>query len=48
MASPRHYRPGKGNDTKSRLKHNFGSPRPEGYRKAIRVLELLTASRCRS
>ena len=30
----------KGNDTKSRLKHNFGSPRPEGYRKAIRVLEL--------
>lgn len=30
----------KGNDTKSRLKHNFGSPRPEGYRKAIRILEL--------
>lgn len=30
----------KGSDTKSRLKHNFGSPRPEGYRKAIRVLEL--------
>ncbi|KAA3501749.1 MULTISPECIES: acetyl-CoA carboxylase carboxyltransferase subunit alpha [Rhizobium/Agrobacterium group] len=30
----------KGNDTKSRLKHNFGSARPEGYRKAIRVLEL--------
>ncbi len=30
----------KGSDTKSRLKHNFGSPRPEGYRKAIRVMEL--------
>lgn len=30
----------KGNDTKSRIKHNFGSPRPEGYRKAIRVMEL--------
>lgn len=30
----------KGHDTKSRLKHNFGSPRPEGYRKAIRVMEI--------
>ncbi|MGV8939150.1 MAG: acetyl-CoA carboxylase carboxyltransferase subunit alpha [Allorhizobium sp.] len=30
----------KGSDTKSRLAHNFGSPRPEGYRKAIRVMEL--------
>jgi acetyl-CoA carboxylase carboxyl transferase subunit alpha len=30
----------KGHDTKTRLKHNFGSPRPEGYRKAIRILEL--------
>jgi acetyl-CoA carboxylase carboxyl transferase subunit alpha len=30
----------KGHDTKSRIKHNFGSPRPEGYRKAIRVLEM--------
>ncbi|MEI3853184.1 MULTISPECIES: acetyl-CoA carboxylase carboxyltransferase subunit alpha [Ensifer] len=30
----------KGNDTKSRIKHNFGSPRPEGYRKAIRVMEM--------
>ncbi len=30
----------KGNDTKSRLKHNFGSPRPEGYRKAIRIMEM--------
>ncbi|MCL6708626.1 acetyl-CoA carboxylase carboxyltransferase subunit alpha [Pseudomonas sp. R2.Fl] len=30
----------KGADTKTRLKHNFGSPRPEGYRKAIRTMEL--------
>ena len=30
----------KGHDTKTRIKHNFGSPRPEGYRKAIRVMEL--------
>ncbi|TPW27324.1 acetyl-CoA carboxylase carboxyltransferase subunit alpha [Pararhizobium mangrovi] len=30
----------KGNDTKSRIEHNFGSARPEGYRKAIRVMEL--------
>lgn len=30
----------KGHDTKSRLKHNFGSPRPEGYRKAVRVMEM--------
>lgn len=30
----------KGSDTKSRLKHNFGSPRPEGYRKAVRIMEL--------
>ncbi|KGD87672.1 acetyl-CoA carboxylase carboxyltransferase subunit alpha [Rhizobium sp. YS-1r] len=30
----------KGHDTKTRLKHNFGSPRPEGYRKAIRVMEM--------
>lgn len=30
----------KGNDTKTRLKHNFGMARPEGYRKAVRVLEM--------
>ncbi|HVZ15204.1 MAG TPA: acetyl-CoA carboxylase carboxyltransferase subunit alpha [Bauldia sp.] len=30
----------KGNDTESRLKHNFGMARPEGYRKAIRVMQL--------
>lgn len=30
----------KGNDTESRIKHNFGMPRPEGYRKAVRIMEL--------
>jgi acetyl-CoA carboxylase carboxyl transferase subunit alpha len=30
----------KGNDTESRLKHNFGMARPEGYRKAVRIMEL--------
>src|SRR5690606_15873142 len=30
----------KGSDTKSRLHHNFGMARPEGYRKAIRLMEL--------
>jgi len=30
----------KGHDTQTRLRHNFGSPRPEGYRKAVRVMEL--------
>ncbi len=30
----------KGNDTKSRLKRNFGMARPEGYRKAVRIMEL--------
>ena len=30
----------KGADTKSRLKHNFGMARPEGYRKAVRLMEL--------
>jgi len=30
----------KGSDTKSRIRHNFGSARPEGYRKAIRIMEL--------
>ena len=30
----------KGDDTASRLKHNFGMVRPEGYRKAIRLMEL--------
>ncbi len=30
----------KGSDTKSRLRHNFGMARPEGYRKAVRLMEL--------
>jgi acetyl-CoA carboxylase carboxyl transferase subunit alpha len=29
----------KGSDTQSRLKHNFGMARPEGYRKAVRLME---------
>ena len=30
----------KGHDTQSRIKHNFGMGKPEGYRKAIRLMEL--------
>ncbi|ANK13379.1 acetyl-CoA carboxylase carboxyltransferase subunit alpha [Erythrobacter neustonensis] len=30
----------KGNDTKTRIAHNFGMGKPEGYRKAIRLMEL--------
>lgn len=30
----------KGSDTESRLKHNFGMGKPEGYRKAIRLMDL--------
>ncbi len=30
----------KGRDTQTRLKHNFGMGRPEGYRKAVRLIEL--------
>ncbi len=30
----------KGADTKSRLKHNFGMARPEGYRKAVRIMDM--------
>ncbi len=30
----------KGRDTVSRVKHNFGYARPEGYRKAIRLMEM--------
>ncbi len=30
----------KGNDTKTRLKHNFGMAHPEGYRKSIRLMNL--------
>jgi acetyl-CoA carboxylase carboxyl transferase subunit alpha len=30
----------KGDDTTTRLRHNFGMAKPEGYRKAIRLMEL--------
>ncbi|WP_300017740.1 acetyl-CoA carboxylase carboxyltransferase subunit alpha [uncultured Roseobacter sp.] len=30
----------KGNDTKSRIERNFGMARPEGYRKAIRLMDI--------
>ena len=30
----------KGNDTESRIRHNFGMGKPEGYRKAVRLMEL--------
>jgi acetyl-CoA carboxylase carboxyl transferase subunit alpha len=30
----------KGHDTASRIRHNFGMGKPEGYRKAVRLMEL--------
>src|SRR5512141_586102 len=30
----------KGRDTKEKVRRNFGMPRPEGFRKALRVMEL--------
>jgi len=30
----------KGRDTKEKLRRNFGMPKPEGYRKALRVMEM--------
>ena len=30
----------KGRDTKSKIKRNFGMPRPEGYRKALRLMKM--------
>jgi acetyl-CoA carboxylase carboxyl transferase subunit alpha len=30
----------KGDDTETRIRHNFGMARPEGYRKAVRVMQL--------
>jgi len=30
----------KGNSTETRLKHNFGMASPEGYRKAVRIMEM--------
>ena len=30
----------KGRDTKQKIRRNFGMPRPEGYRKALRVMKM--------
>jgi acetyl-CoA carboxylase carboxyl transferase subunit alpha len=30
----------KGSDTEGRIKHNFGMARPEGYRKAVRIMQM--------
>lgn len=30
----------KGSTTETRIRHNFGMPKPEGYRKAVRLMEL--------
>ncbi|HRD78740.1 MAG TPA: acetyl-CoA carboxylase carboxyltransferase subunit alpha, partial [Hyphomicrobiaceae bacterium] len=30
----------KGHDTESRIRHNFGMARPEGYRKAVRLMDM--------
>lgn len=30
----------KGSTTETRIRHNFGMPRPEGYRKAVRLMEM--------
>jgi acetyl-CoA carboxylase carboxyl transferase subunit alpha len=35
----------KGRDTKQKLHRNFGMPKPEGYRKAIRVMQLASKFR---
>ena len=36
----------KGTDTESRIRHNFGMARPEGYRKAVRLMELADKFGC--
>jgi acetyl-CoA carboxylase carboxyl transferase subunit alpha len=38
----------KGRDTKEKIHRNFGMPRPEGYRKALRLMKLARSSACRS
>ena len=35
----------KGSDTKEKLRRNFGMPKPEGYRKAMRVMQLASKFR---
>ena len=37
----------KGSDTESRIRHNFGMASPEGYRKAVRLMNWPTSSGCR-
>src|SRR5574340_907289 len=36
----------KGRDTKQKIHRNFGMPKPEGYRKALRVMQLAAKFRC--
>jgi len=37
----------KGRDTKEKIHRNFGMPRPEGYRKAMRLMRLAEKFGCR-
>ena len=37
----------KGADTDENIRRNFGMPHPEGYRKAMRIMELAEAFGCR-
>ena len=34
------YWPSKGKTTKENIRRNFGMPKPEGYRKALRIMKL--------
>jgi acetyl-CoA carboxylase carboxyl transferase subunit alpha len=36
----------KGRDTRQRIRRNFGQPRPEGYRKALRIMRSPSGSGC--
>ncbi len=36
----------KGRDTAEKVRRNFGMPRPEGYRKALRIMKLAARFRC--
>ncbi len=38
----------KGRDTKERVRRNYGMPKPEGYRKALRLMSWPSASGSRS
>ena len=37
----------KGRDTKERVRRNYGMPKPEGYRKALRLMRMAERSACR-